>query len=403
MRMGYLAPAGTPIPVSLYASALTQGLFAGPVAERLAGALARHSGHTQAALVSTGRAAMVLALEAMREAAQDRHRDQVIVAGYTCYSVPASVLRAGLRPRLCDVDPRTLSLDLQHLRRFDLSRVLCIVTANLYGLPNALDEIASIARAARVYLLDDAAQALGATYGSRPVGGHGDVGLYSFDKGKNITSLEGGALVSSEARLSQIIARRVAELPGSSALRTSTTLAKLGVYSLLLRPALYGLVQKMPFLGLGRTVYEDDFPLARYSAALAPVAYRLLERLPELTRIRAANAAALARAVAGVEGIEVIDPLPSAVPGYTRLPLRVLDRARRARLIAALDAAGVGATASYPQALADVPELQSQLLDVDREQPGARAVAASILTLPVHPYCPPGYGQRIGEIVRATR
>jgi perosamine synthetase len=400
--MGYVAPAGTPIPLSLYATALAQGLLAPSVTASLREALARHSGHERAQLLSTGRAAMVLALEALRETCTDRRRDQVVVAGYTCYSVPASVLRAGLRVRLCDVDPQTLSLDLERLRSLDLSRVLCIVTANLYGMPNALAEIESLARAAGVYLLDDAAQALGATYAGRPAGGYGDVGLYSFDKGKNITSLEGGALVASDARLSQAITRRVAALPGGSPLRTATTLAKLGIYALLLRPALYGVVQRLPFLGLGRTVYEDDFPLRQYSRALAAFTYRLLPRLPELSRVRAANAAALGSAFAGVPGVDVIAPLPAATPSYTRLPLRIDDGARRARLLVALDAAGFGATASYPQALADVPELQPHLAAADRDQPGARAVAASIVTLPVHPYCPAGYAQRIAQIVRVT-
>src|SRR5687768_9121145 len=320
--MRYVAPAGTPISLPLYASALLQGLVAPSTAGALRTALARHSGHEHAALVSTGRAAMVLALQAMREATPDPRRDQVVVAGYTCYSVPASVLRAGLRPRLCDIDPGTLSLDLERLRSLDLSRVLCIITANLYGLPNALAEIESVARDAGVYLLDDAAQALGASYAGRAAGGYGHVGLYSFDKGKNITSLEGGALVSSDSSLTQQIARRAEVLNATSPLRTATTLAKLGVYSLLLRPALYGVVRSLPFLGLGRTIYEDDFPVQRYSAALAPFAYRLLARLPELARVRAANAAALTAELSDIEGVSVIAPLAAAVPSHTRLPLR---------------------------------------------------------------------------------
>ena len=60
----------------------------------------------------------------------------------------------GLKPRLCDIDPRTLSFDLARLRSFDFSRVLCIVTANLCGLPNALAEIESIARERMVQFVE---------------------------------------------------------------------------------------------------------------------------------------------------------------------------------------------------------------------------------------------------------
>ena len=155
--------------------------------------------------MSTGRAAMTLAFQAMKRAARDPNRVEVIVPGYTCYSVPAAIERAGLVPRLCDVDPATLSPDLESLADLDFGRVLAIVSANLYGLPNALDDLESLARRHGIFMLDDAAQALGARYQGRPVGSFGDVGLFSFDKGKNITTLQGGVLVSDSASLSDAL------------------------------------------------------------------------------------------------------------------------------------------------------------------------------------------------------
>lgn len=401
--MGYVAPAGTPISAVLYTAALTQGLLRSATARGLGSALARHGGHENSWLFGTGRAAMVVALQAMRDSSTDPRRDQVIVAGYTCYSVPASVLRAGLKPRLCDIDPATLSFDLDRLRSVDLSRVLCIVTANLYGIPNALAEIEAIARQAGVLMLDDAAQALGARYGDRPAGGFGDVGLYSFDKGKNITSLEGGALVASNATLVRALDRRVGALPGASATHTATTLAKLAIYSVLLRPSFYGVVRSLPFLGIGRTVYEDTFPLRRYSPTLGGFAARLLQRLSELTKIRAVNAAALLAALSPNQNVQPVRLLAAATPGYTRLPLLVRDASTRDGLVQAVDAAGYGATASYPSALCDVPELASHLAAEDRDQPGARHVAKHIVTLPVHPYCPPGYAAQIAQAMASAR
>ena len=400
--MGYIAPAGTPISAGTYVGALTRALSGPATARALAQSLASHGGHARGWLFSTGRAAMVVGLRAMRDITPDPRRDQVIVAGYTCYSVPASVVMAGLKPRLCDIDPRTLSFDLARLRSFDFSRVLCIVTANLYGLPNALAEIESVARDAGVLLLDDAAQSLGARYAGRAVGGFGDLGLYSFDKGKNITSLEGGALVASHPALVAKLDERVAALPGASSVHTAKTLAKLAVYALLLNPSLYGVVRRLPFLGLGRTVYEDDFPLRRYSPALAGFASTLYARLDSLTRTRARNAGELAAALRSVDALDPIDPLPGAAGSYTRLPTLARDPAERAAIVAALDAAGFGATVSYPQALCDVPEVVPCLATEDRDLPGARTVAQRIVTLPVHPYCPTGYAQRISQVL-ATR
>lgn len=392
--MKFVAPAGTPISLPLYAGALLEGLSDASAAARLAAALAQQAGRTQGLLFSTGRAAMVVALEALRETVADPRRDEVIVAGYTCYSVPASVLRAGLRPRLCDVDPQTLNLDLDDLKRFDTSKVLAIVTANLYGVPNALGELESWARANGIALLDDAAQALGARIAGRPAGGFGDIGLYSLDKGKNITSLEGGALVASDPALITALQRRHDDLPRGSGVGTLRTAAKLAVYSVLLRPRLYGITRKLPFLGLGLTRYEDDYPLQRYPNALAGFGNRLLARLPELTRIRARNAQRLRDALAGLTALKPITLLAGSEPGYTRLPA-LADAQERPALLAALQSAGIGATASYPAALCDVAELNSHLNPDDRRLAGARSVAARIVTLPVHPYCPPDHAQAV--------
>jgi len=393
--MSYLAPAGTPVSTLQYSGALLDGLRAG-VDERLAESLARHAGHAHCRLFSTGRAAMVVGLQALRDITPDARRTEVIVAGYTCYSVPASVLRAGLQPRLCDVNPRTLSLDLDDLKRFDMSRVLAIVSANLYGLPNDLERLETFARDAGVAFLDDAAQALGARHAGRPVGGFGDLGLYSFDKGKNITSLAGGALVTGNAALAAAIDRRWQGLETERGLPTAV---KLAAYAMLLRPWLYGLVRRLPFLGLGRTVYEDDYPLRRYAPLLAGFAAGAYARLPELTRVRTDNANALRAALGPLATLEQVQLPARTEPGYTRLPVLVRDESRRAACLAALDQAGIGATASYPAALADVPELAGKFPDQDRHQPGARQVARRIMTLPVHPYCPRGYATRVARIL----
>lgn len=391
--MSFIAPAGTPLTVPDLALGLTQGAFGSGAANRLRQQLASHAAHQRCWLFSTGRGAMTLALTALREVAADPRRTQVIVAGYTCYSVPASVIKAGLAPRLADIDPRTLSPDVSRLNDIDPTRVLAIVSANLYGIPNALPLIEAWARQHGVFMLDDAAQALGASYGARNVGGFGDLGIYSFDKGKNITSLEGGAIVAS-GPLAAAIDRHFANLRPSSPVHTAATIAKLVVYSLLLRPSLYGVVQKLPFLGLGRTAYDDTFPVERYGRTLAGLTTRLYDRLAKLTAARTNNATRLLESLRDLPGIRFPQVPDDARPAWVRLPVR-MDKNLRDRVLAKLQAAGIGATLSYPQALCDVAEVASQLPQADRNQPGAREVADTILTLPTHPYCPPDTAERV--------
>jgi dTDP-4-amino-4,6-dideoxygalactose transaminase len=390
--MAFVAPAGTPLSIGDLASGALRSLRTEATAE-LKSRLCETAARERTWLVSTGRAAMTLAFQAMKRAARDPNRVEVIIPGYTCYSVPAAIERAGLVPRLCDVDPATLSPDLESLADLDFGRVLAIVSANLYGLPNALVDLESLARRHGIFMLDDAAQALGARYQGRPVGGFGDVGLFSFDKGKNITTLQGGVLVSDSVSLRESLDAAGRELLEASSVRTLETLFKLPVYALLLRPGLYGAVRRLP-LGLGLTPYETDYPIAPFSRALVGLANLQLERLGDINGVRIGNAGRLNEALAAVPGLSAPRILAGAEPVYARYPVFV-EPERRAGFIAALERAGIGATASYPRALVDVPEVASRLTRDQRSTPGAQEVASRIVTLPTHGYSPPDLDSRV--------
>jgi len=393
--MAFIAPAGTPLSFSDLASGMLRSFYAGST-EHLKKRLCQAAARERAWLISTGRAAMTLAFEGMKLAAREPQRVEVIVPGYTCYSVPASIERAGLVPRLCDVDPATLSPDLESLAGVDFGRVLAIVSANLYGLPNALGDLESLARRQGICMLDDAAQALGARYQGRPAGSFGDVGLFSFDKGKNITTLQGGVLVADSGGLSNAIDLVTTELLATSPVGTLGTLCKLPIYALLLRPWAYGAVRRLP-LGLGTTPYEADYPIAPYSRTLAGLAALQLERLGEYNGVRIRNAERLREALEGLPGFSMPRVLQGAEPVYVRYPLFVEPR-RRAGVIAALERAGIGATASYPQALLDVPDVARRLPRDQLPTPGAREVARRIMTLPTHGYSPLDLGRCVAAI-----
>jgi dTDP-4-amino-4,6-dideoxygalactose transaminase len=344
---------------------------------------------------------MVTVFSAMRRLAGSA-RDQVIMPAYTCYSVPAAAARAGLRPVLCDIDPRTLSMDLRRLEELDYSRVLTIVTANLYGLPNALTELEALARRKGVYLLDDAAQSLGARVAGRPVGGFGDVGLYSFDKGKNITTIQGGVAVSRNVDLIREMSSVFAATPPPRGTTTLAAAVKLGLYSFFLRPALYDVVRRLPGLRLGITPYEVEYPVTRFSGRLAAIASRLALRLADLNGVRQQNAERLRRALWNLPGITLIDALAGAEPVYVRFPILVEAAATRDPLIAKLQRAGIGATGSYPLALADVPEVAVKLVNPEDRFDGARTVASTIITVPTHAYCPPNLAENVRDTMLSS-
>lgn len=394
--MRFLAPAGTPLSFLDLARGAARSLSPDTMVQLRLG-LSAAGGRERAWLVSTGRAAMTLALVAMKQMCGDPRRVEVVIPGYTCYSVPASVQRAGLVPRICDVDPVTLSPDIDSLAGVDFSRVLAFVSANLYGLPNALDDMERIARQSGSFMLDDAAQALGACYRGRAVGNFGDVGLYSFDKGKNITTLQGGALVANPGRVAAELDAVMSPLDGLRQSGLLKVLAKLPAYALLLKPWAYGLVRHLP-IGLGLTPWDIGYPLEPYSPVLAGFAMVQLDCLAAISATRIQNAERLRAVLSEVPGVNLPQVLPGASPVFARFPMLV-NAARRAELIARFERAGIGATASYPRALIDVPEVAVRLPVDQRPTPGARELARRIVTLPTHGYVPSGMAGRIRDIL----
>lgn len=393
--MTYFAPAGTVLHLNDVARGFCRGLYAESSATELRAVLRRVSGLPHCWEISSARAGMTVVLGAMRSLVSDVRRDEVLIPAYTCYSVPAAIVRAGLKPRLCDVDPNTLGMDVTALRNADFSRVLAVLSSNLYGIPNELSEIESIARERGVSMLDDAAQALGATVHGRAAGSFGDAGLFSFDKGKIICTIQGGAIVARNSALSSRLGTAVDELQASSLCETLVNCIKLPIYAVLLRPTLYGAVQRLPFLGLGKTAFDTTYPISHLSKPQIGVAVQLAQRLDFLNGQRRVNAERLTAALQNLRHV-VLPAIGAGVrPAFARFPIRIVDAQARRDVIRHLNAIGIGATASYPSCLADVPEVRALLPQSDLSMPGARSVAAQIVTLPTHGYCPHDLGERV--------
>lgn len=394
-----LAPSGTPIPIRDLLKWLIRQPFAATQLEEFRAAICHRYRLRHCFFVSSGRAAMYLLFRALRTLAGSR-KTEVIVPSYTCYSVPAAAIRAGLRVRILDIDPRTLSYDLEQLAQTDFSNVLAIVSSNLYGIPNDLPGIAAIARQHGVYFLDDAAQSLNASVNGQPAGSFGDAGLYSLDKGKNITSIQGGILVTQSDTLAAEIRKELAQLLDPPWQRTFAQAIQLLIYAMLLRPWLYWIPARLPFLKLGTTRYEIDYPVEHYSPSLGIMAALLFRHIDELTQKRVAAAQHYFKLLRNLPFLDLPQSPVGASPVYLRFPVMIHTPELRERLLAVLQAAGLGATASYPGSTLDVPEAQSFINHELSHGAAGRALAARILTLPTHPYVHPQHIERICTIIR---
>jgi perosamine synthetase len=395
----FVPPSGAPLSTSDLLRWWVAAFSPDAAEEALQSTIRRRFDARHVELVSTGRAGMTLLLRAMRTLAPERN--EVIVPSYTCYSVAASAVKAGLRPRIVDIDPDTLDYDPVALDRQTSSKVLAITATNLYGFPSDLPTVMAVARRHGALVIDDAAQAMGARCEGRWAGTAGDAGLFSFDKGKNVSAIDGGAILTDRDDLAAAILQEVAGLRRPSAGQSAIHVAKALAYYVMLRPWLYSIPARIPQLGLGRTIYTTEYPLAKADAMLAALAATMMRRLDEFTEIRRSNARELIAALDGIS-VKPIAARHATEPVYLRLPVLVLGKRQQRATIEALTRGGIGATGSYPRSLADVPELQSSLAAAPFAA-GGRDVARRIVTLPTHSYVTSADVRHIRAILMAEK
>lgn len=120
--------------------------------------------------------------------------DEVIVPDFTFAATINSVLHVGSTPVIADVDPSSWNISVEAIRKSITPATKAIMPVHLYGIPAAMDEILSISQKHNLIVIEDCAEALGATYKGIHVGNFGDAGTFSFFGNKLITTGEGGAI-----------------------------------------------------------------------------------------------------------------------------------------------------------------------------------------------------------------
>lgn len=401
MMPNYLAPAGTPVTLHDLSQWFGRIILQQNNIPELINIIKTHANTKHCFFVSTGRAAMVLIINALKQINSQNNKTSVIIPGYTCYSVASSVLKAGLDCVVADIDPDTLSYDLDSLENVCNENTLAIITSSLYGMPNDMIKIEKFAKENNIHLVDDAAQCLGGKINDRSVGGFGDVGLYSFDKGKNITSIQGGVIVTNSDAIASEIRDQINSITRPAAKTVMYDFVKQIIYTLLLPPNRYWITQKLPFLGLGKTMYESDYPIEHYSNIMAGIALILIKKLKYFSDTRYYNSNEILSRLKN-DMVSRIISIPDSTPVYLRLPILANNRNHQANIIQRLNKQGIGATSSYPEAIINIPELVSYFRGQAHNTPNSIDIAKRIVTLPVHAYCSDRHREIITKTLNST-
>ncbi len=144
--------------------------------------------------VNTGTSALHLALLA----AGIGRGDEVITVPFTFVATVSAIDYVGATPVFVDIDPRSFTIDVERIEAAITSRTKAILPVHLYGMPAEMDPILDIARRHGLLVIEDAAQAHGAEYKGRRVGGIGDMGCFSFYPGKNLGAYGEGGMVTTD-------------------------------------------------------------------------------------------------------------------------------------------------------------------------------------------------------------
>ncbi len=177
-------------------------LTMGPKVEELEAELARACEVPHAVAVSSGTAALHLAVVALGIGPGD----EVIVPAYTFPATANVVGLAGAKARLVDVDPRTMNLDLEQVQGALTPRTRAVMGVHLFGRPLDWEGLRAIVPE-EIVLVEDAAGALGASYRGRRCGSLGTLGCLSFHPRKIVTTGEGGAVTTADDGLADSIRR----------------------------------------------------------------------------------------------------------------------------------------------------------------------------------------------------
>jgi dTDP-3-amino-3,4,6-trideoxy-alpha-D-glucose transaminase len=170
----------------------------GPRAEQFEQAFAGYLGIAHCVAVNSGTDALALSLRALGIG----HGDEVITSALTAAATAQAVLHCGATPRFVDVDPLTRCLDPRDVESNINARTAAIVAVHLFGMPADVRRLGHIAVTHGLALIEDCAQAHGATVDGRKVGSFGDAGAFSFYPTKNLGGIgDGGAMVTNDASL----------------------------------------------------------------------------------------------------------------------------------------------------------------------------------------------------------
>ena len=350
--------------------------------------------------VSSGTAALTVSLLILKTVSEKK---EVVLPAYSCPSLVAAVVTAGLKPVLCDLQQSTLVLDLKHLETVVGPNTLAVIAVHLFGVSENVSELKKMGSEKGFFILEDAAQSFGNHCHAlnKPYGTIGDLGVISFGRGKPLSLLHGGAVIVNHQGLIGNAQDVLATLPvprGLGFLLPQTALLLL--YSIFFHPRTHWIPRSMPFLKLGETHYIDGFPIEKIFPGVMNFGEAVFRRFSEIRATRKKLTGQYMEALSNHSDhfFWGFDKESRDDIALIRFPILFREAALRDRVLSALERRGLGASGSFPVPLNELSGAAIHFSLNPRNYPHAKEISQKILTLPLHEFV----GRREVEEIRTT-
>jgi perosamine synthetase len=346
----------------LVTEVLRSGVIAqGPMVKRFEDMFATVAGVDHAVAVNSGTTALVAAIQVL----DLRPGDEVVTSPFTFVATLNAILEAGATARFADISAEDFCLDPAAVAAAIGPRTKVLMPVHLYGQTADMGKLMPLASENGLAVVEDAAQAIGATFDGNPAGSYG-LGCFSLYATKNVTTAEGGVITTSSAALADRL--RVMRNQGMRA----------------------------------RYQYEMAGHNYRMTDLHAAVGIPQMEKLATVTEHRQHNAETLTKGLDGLRGLVAPQVMPGRTHVWHQYTVLVTDEASATRdeLSARLTEKGIGNGIYYPKVVFDYDCYRDHPGVIASDVPVASRVAQQALSLPVHPKLTPAQLDTIVEAVR---
>lgn len=313
--------------------------------------------------LSSGTEALVLALRALAIKLKGKEffdkKDEIITTPFTFIATAEAIARSGATPVFVDVCPDTFNIDPKAIKKAVTKNTVGILPVHLYGLSCDMNEISSIARKNKLFIVEDTAQAFGARHKARKLGTIGDCGAFSFFPSKTLGCCgDGGMVTTNNKTLAELV-------------KNLRNHGQLGNYDAVHRG------------------YN-----ARLDSIQAAVLLAKIKGIDKLNNLRRKIASRYNAAFKDINQIDIPYEPKDARHVYALYTIKVSTA--RDRLLSYLNSKGIAARVYYPRLLTDMKAFKG-CFKLSGALANARRLSKTVLTLPLHPFLTK---QEIARVIR---